>query len=159
MHRIGIISDTHRLLRPEAVAALQKVEHIIHAGDIGGPEVINGLRRIAPVTAIRGNIDSGDWTRGLPATTAMELFGTSFYIIHDLKNLDLDPRAAGFAVVISGHSHSALQQLRDGVLYFNPGSAGPRRFLLPVTLGILHLDGLKVTGEIVPWEIGRTAGF
>jgi putative phosphoesterase len=153
MHRIGIISDTHRLLRLEVVTALQKVEHIIHAGDIGRPEVINGLRRIAPVTAIRGNVDSGNWARSFPGTTAVELFGAAFYVIHDIKNLDLDPRAAGFAAVISGHSHSALQEVRDGVLYFNPGSAGPRRFLLPVSIGILHLDGPKITGEIVPLEV------
>ena len=149
MHRIGVISDTHRLLRPEAVVALQNVEHIIHAGDIGWPAVIEELRRIAPVTAVRGNVDAGDWAHNYPETAAVELFGAVFYVIHDVKNLDLDPRAAGFAAVISGHSHSARQGMRDGVLYFNPGSAGPRRFHLPVTVGILTLDDLQVTGEII----------
>jgi putative phosphoesterase len=153
MHRIGVISDTHRLLRPEAVTALQKVEHIIHAGDIGGPDIIDELHRIAPVTAVSGNIDRGDWTCRFPSTAAVELFGVAFYIIHDVKNLDLDPRAAGFTAVIFGHSHAARQEARDGVLYFNPGSAGPRRFLLPVTIGILNLDGSKITGEIVALDV------
>jgi putative phosphoesterase len=153
MHRIGVISDTHRLLRPEALTALRTVEHIIHAGDIGGPDVIDELRRIAPVTAIRGNVDGGAWAGKFPGTAAVELFGVAFYVIHDLKKLDLDPRAAGFAAVISGHSHAALQEVRKGVLYFNPGSAGPRRFLLPVTIGILNLDGSEVTGEIVQLSV------
>lgn len=149
MHRIGVISDTHRLLRLEAVAALQNVEHIIHAGDIGWPAVISELRRIAPVTAVRGNVDAGDWACNYPATAAVELFGAVFYVIHDIKNLDLDPGTAGVTAVISGHSHSARQEMRNGVLYFNPGSAGPRRFHLPVTLGILTLEGLQVAGEII----------
>jgi putative phosphoesterase len=153
MHRIGIISDTHRLLRPEAIAALQGVEHIIHAGDIGWPAVIDELRRIAPVTAVRGNVDAGDWARNYPETAAVELFGAAFYVIHDIKNLDLDPRAAGFAAVICGHSHAARQEMKNGVLYFNPGSAGPRRFHLPVTVGILALGGLQVTGEIVMLDV------
>jgi putative phosphoesterase len=153
MHRIGVISDTHRLLRPEAIAALQGVEHIIHAGDIGWPSIIDELRRIAPVTAVRGNVDAGDWARQYPATAAVELFGVEFYVIHDIKNLDLDPSAAGFMAVIYGHSHEASQKMRNGVLYFNPGSAGPRRFHLPVTLGILTLDGAQITGEIVSLDV------
>ncbi len=149
MHRIGVISDTHRLLRPEAIAALQGVEHIIHAGDIGCQPIIEELSKIAPVTAVRGNVDAGDWARKYRETAAVELFGVLLYVIHDIKNLDLDPKAAGFAAVISGHTHSAKQELRNGVLYFNPGSAGPRRFHLPVTLGILTVDEFRVTGEAV----------
>jgi uncharacterized protein len=153
MHRIGVISDTHRLLRPEATAALQGVDHIIHAGDIGWPSVIHELRRIAPVTAVRGNVDIGDWARKYPETAAVELFGSIFYVIHNIHSLDLDPSVAGFAGVISGHSHNARQEMRDGVLYFNPGSAGPRRFYLPVTLGILTLDGRQVAGEIMTLDV------
>jgi uncharacterized protein len=153
MHRIGVISDTHRLLRPEATAALQDVEHIIHAGDIGWPAVIEDLRKIAPLTAVRGNVDSGDWVRNYPQAAAVELYGAVFYIIHDLKNLDLDPRIAGFAAVISGHSHAAGQEMRDGVLYFNPGSAGPRRFYLPVTIGILTVDAGKISGDIIELQV------
>jgi hypothetical protein len=153
MHRIGVISDTHRFLRPEAITALQDVEHIIHAGDIGWSDIIDELRRIAPVTAVRGNVDAGDWARTYPATAAVELFGTAFYVIHDIQNLDLDPSAAGFAAVICGHSHAARQEMRNGVLYFNPGSAGPRRFHLPATLGILSLNCSKIRGEIVVLDV------
>jgi uncharacterized protein len=153
MHRIGVISDTHRLLRPEAIEALQGVEHIIHAGDIGLPSVLDDLRKIAPVTAIRGNVDSGDWVRNYPETAAVELGGLVFYVVHDVKNLDLDPAAAGFSAVISGHTHSASQEIRNGVLFFNPGSAGQRRFHLPITIGILTVDGKRVTGEIVALSV------
>jgi len=153
MHRIGVISDTHRFLRPEAIAALYGVHHIIHAGDIGWPSIIDDLRKIAPVTAIRGNVDSGDWARNYPETAAVELGGLVFYAVHDVKNLDLDPAAAGFSAVISGHTHSASQEIRNGVLYFNPGSAGPRRFHLPVTIGILTADGGQVTGGIVALNV------
>ncbi len=149
MRRIGVISDTHRLVRPEASAALQGVEHIIHAGDIGWPAVIDELRNIAPVTAIRGNVDIGDWARKYPETAVVELNGISIYVIHDLKNLDLDPRVAGFSAVVSGHSHAPMQQMRDGVLYFNPGSAGPRRFHLPVTMGYLTISDGRISGEII----------
>src|SRR5947207_11909486 len=124
---IGIISDTHGLLRPEAVELLLGSEHIIHAGDIGAPEIVLALRKIAPVTAIRGNVDRQAWARGFPETEVVELGGLHIYVIHDVNALDLNPKAAGFAAVISGHSHQPKQETKDGVLYFNPGSAGPRR--------------------------------
>lgn len=146
---IGVISDTHGLLRPEAIAALHKSQHIIHAGDVGAPEILDELARIAPLTAIRGNVDKGAWAGKLPETTVVELGGVSIYILHDLGQLDLKPEAAGFQVVISGHSHVPRQEMRDSVLYFNPGSAGPRRFKLPVTVGRLIIERKKVRGEIV----------
>lgn len=136
---IGIISDTHGLLRPEAVERLAGVDHIIHAGDIGAPEVIEGLRRIAPVTAIKGNVDRGDWAAVYPATEFVKLGGRFFYVLHNLKELDLDPGAAGIDVVVSGHSHQPKIETVDGVLYLNPGSAGPRRFTLPIALATLEL--------------------
>jgi uncharacterized protein len=145
---IGVISDTHGLLRPEAVAALRGSQHIIHAGDVGAPEILDELRKLAPVTAIRGNIDKAAWARTLPETEVLELGGISIYILHDLAQLDLNPAAAGFRVVISGHSHIAKQETR-GVLYFNPGSAGPKRFKLPITLGKLIIEHGKVRGEII----------
>ncbi|MFZ0808164.1 MAG: metallophosphoesterase family protein, partial [Candidatus Sulfotelmatobacter sp.] len=126
------MSDTHGMLRPEAVAALRGVDHIIHAGDVGAPEILQELAKIAPVTAIRGNVDKGAWARKLPETEVLELGGISIYVLHDLAQLDLKPEAAGFGVVISGHSHVPKQEVRGGVLYFNPGSAGPRRFKLPI---------------------------
>ncbi len=153
MHRIGVISDTHRLLRPEALQALQGVEHIIHAGDIGWPSIVDELGQIAPVTAVRGNVDVGDWVRPYPSTAVLELHGLFFYIVHDIKNLDLDPRAAGFAAVIYGHSHSARQETHDGVFYFNPGSAGPRRFHLPVTVGILTIEDSRISAEVIPLDV------
>lgn len=146
---IGVISDTHGLLRPEALAALQGSQHIIHAGDIGAPEILTNLSTIAPVTAIRGNIDHDTWARKLPETDVLEIRGLSIYILHNLAQLDLKPEAAGFKVVISGHSHIAKQETRNGVLYFNPGSAGPRRFKLPVTVGRLIIEKGKVRAEIV----------
>ena len=129
---IGVISDTHGLLRAEALAALRGSEHIIHAGDVGAPEILDELSATAPVTAVRGNVDKGAWARKLPETEVVELGGISVYVLHDLAQLDLKPEAAGFKVVISGHSHVPKQETREGVLYFNPGSAGPRRFTLPV---------------------------
>lgn len=148
---IGVISDTHGLLRPEAVRALRGADHIIHAGDVGAPEILQQLASIAPgaVTAIRGNVDNADWARGLPETEVVELAGVSIYVLHDLAQLDLKPDAAGFKVVISGHSHVPKQAKRSGVLYFNPGSAGPRRFKLPVTVGKLTVSDGNVRGEIV----------
>ncbi len=134
---IGILSDTHGLLRPEALRALQGAGHILHAGDVGDPAILEALRVIAPVTAIRGNIDERGPCSRLPATETVELSGRIFYMLHDRHNLDLDPVAAGFAAVISGHSHRPAIEWRDDVLYFNPGSAGPRRFSLPITLGLL----------------------
>ena len=147
MH-IGVISDTHGLLRPQAIRALRGSEHIVHAGDVGAREILEELKAMAPVTAIRGNIDEGAWA-GLPETELVELGGVSIYVLHDLTKLDLKPAAAGVKVVISGHSHVPKQETRDGVLYFNPGSAGPRRFQLPITVGRLLIAGGVVSGEIV----------
>jgi putative phosphoesterase len=137
--RIGIISDTHGLLRPEAEQRLAGVDHIIHGGDIGRPEIIDALRRIAPVTAIRGNVDNGDWAVAYPETKLVRMAGRSIYILHDLKTLQLDPIARGIDVVVSGHSHVPEIDTTDGVLYLNPGSAGRRRFRLPVTLATLEV--------------------
>jgi len=139
--RIGIISDTHGLLRPEAVDRLAGVDHIIHAGDIGAPEVIEGLRRIAPVTAIRGNVDRDGWAAAYSPTEFVKLGGRFFHVLHDVNQLDLDPVAAGIDVVVSGHSHRPKIETVDGVLYLNPGSAGPRRFTLPIALATLELTG------------------
>jgi len=146
---IGVISDTHGLLRPEAVEALRGSGHIIHAGDVGAPEVLESLAAIAPVTAVRGNVDKGPLARRLPETEVLEFNGISIYVLHDLARLDLKPRAAGFAAVVSGHSHVPKQESRDGVLYFNPGSAGPRRFKLPVSIGKLCVEGSSVRGELI----------
>jgi len=144
--RIGIISDTHGLLRPEAGTALTGVNHIIHAGDIGRPDIVEALRRIAPVTAIRGNVDSGEWAREYPDTQLVRLAGRSIYILHDLKTLNADP-GAGVDVIISGHSHVPKIDTVGGVLYLNPGSAGPRRFKLPITLATLEVvpEGMRPT--------------
>ena len=146
---IGVISDTHGLLRPEALEALRRSEHIIHAGDVGVPEILEKLSAIAPVTAVRGNVDKGAWALGLPETQVLELGGVSIYVLHDLAQLDLEPKTAGFAAVVSGHSHVPKQELRDGVLYFNPGSAGPRRFKLPVSIGKLFVEDGRVRGELL----------
>ncbi|TCK74093.1 hypothetical protein C7378_1713 [Acidipila rosea] len=145
--RVGVISDTHGLLRPEALAALAGVAHILHAGDVGDPAILDTLRTLAPVTAIRGNIDRSGPCAALPATELVTLNGVSLYMLHDVNDLDLDPAAAGARVVISGHSHQPARYERRGVLYFNPGSAGPRRFSLPVSLGFLHL-GAEIHAEI-----------
>ena len=145
---IGVISDTHGLLRPEALEALRGSEHVIHAGDVGSPEILEKLSAIAPLTAVRGNVDKRAWSRRLPETDVLELGGVSIYVLHDLAQLDLKPKAAGFGVVISGHSHVPKQEMLDGVLYFNPGSAGPRRFKLPVSVGRLILDDGSVRGQL-----------
>jgi putative phosphoesterase len=144
---IGVISDTHGLLRPEAVELLRGSEHIIHAGDIGSPDIVPALKKIAPVTAIRGNVDTQSWASRFAETEVVELAGLHIFVIHDVNALDLNPRAAGFAAVISGHSHQPKQETRDGVLYFNPGSAGPRRFKLPISVGRLEIDaqGIQAT--------------
>jgi putative phosphoesterase len=136
---IGLISDTHGLVRREAVEALAGVARILHAGDIGGPEVLEQLRSIAPVEAVRGNNDKGDWTVPLPPVLAIELAGVNIHMLHDLKELEIDPTAAGIDVVVSGHSHKPNASERDGVWFVNPGSAGPRRFTLPVTVGFLDI--------------------
>ena len=150
---IGVISDTHGSLRPEALQALRGSEHIIHAGDIGAPEILEQLAAIAPVTAIRGNIDKRVWARKLPEAEVVEIAGISIYVLHDLARLDLKPEAAGFKVVIYGHSHVPKQETRSGVLYFNPGSAGPRRFKLPVTVGRIALRERKIEAEILSLSV------
>ncbi|MCU1248235.1 MAG: phosphodiesterase, family [Edaphobacter sp.] len=143
---IGVISDTHGLLRPEAVAALRGVEHILHAGDVGNRAILDELREIAPVTAIRGNVDVSGACAELPATDVVELGGRLFYLVHSVQDLDINPVAAGVAMVVSGHSHKASVQVHDGVIYFNPGSAGPRRFTLPVTVGFVTVeDGVEAS--------------
>jgi uncharacterized protein len=135
---VGLISDTHGLLREEAVRAMRGCELIIHAGDVGKPAIIDALRDLAPVVVVRGNIDDGPWGEGLPSTAIAEIDGKTIYVLHNIRELDLDPAAAGFHVVVSGHSHKPAQFETSGVLYINPGSAGPRRFDLPIT--VAHLD-------------------
>jgi uncharacterized protein len=155
VHTLGVISDTHGLLRPEAVAALQGVERIVHAGDIGSPDVLTALARIAPVSAVRGNNDRDAWAKVIPETDVVEVGDVSLYVLHDLHELDLDPRAAGFAAVIAGHSHQPKLEERDGVLFLNPGSAGPRRFKLPISLARLTVAGPRVRAELVTLEIAK----
>jgi len=147
--KIGVIADTHGLLRPEAVELLRGSQHIIHAGDIGSAEIIPALEKIAPVTAIRGNVDTQSWARRFAETEVVELEGLHIYVVHDANALDLNPKAAGFAAVISGHSHQPKQEMKDSVLYFNPGSAGPRRFKLPISVGRLVIAEGKVSAEIL----------
>jgi hypothetical protein len=146
---IGVISDTHGLLRPEAIKALRGSTHIIHAGDIGDPKILGALAEIAPVTAVRGNVDRERWAAKIPLTNVLELNGISIYVLHILQDLDLKPEAAGFAVVIYGHSHVPKKETKNGVLYFNPGSAGPRRFRLPVTVGKVMVQGSTVSSQII----------
>jgi uncharacterized protein len=147
--KIGLISDTHGLLRPEAVEALSGVQRIIHAGDIGTAEILEKLSAIAPVDAVRGNNDNGPWADRIPLYQALEFAGVSLYVLHDVKEMDIDPEAAGFRVVIAGHSHQPRIQERDGVQYVNPGSAGPRRFSLPVTIAYLELTEGKAHAQVV----------
>jgi uncharacterized protein len=147
---IGIISDTHGLLRPEAQHALLGVELIIHAGDVGDPEILTQLKLIAPVFAVRGNVDTQPWAQKLPLSTVVETSGFRFYVLHNLRDLDLKPQAAGFDAVISGHTHQAKQHHDTGVLYLNPGSAGPRRFQLPATLALLDIGKKPWKMQIVP---------
>ena len=146
---IGVISDTHGLLRPEARRALRGCELILHAGDVGSWEILRDLREIAPVVAVRGNIDTQDWAKWMKAVEVAEHAGRSFYILHNIADLDLKPQAAGMAAVIYGHSHKPSIEWRDGVLYFNPGSAGPRRFHLPVTVGRIEIANGELQPEIV----------
>jgi uncharacterized protein len=154
---IGVISDTHRLLRPEAEAALAGSELIVHAGDIGDPTVLERLRAIAPVTAVRGNNDRGAWAARLGEIEVLEVSGRTLYVLHDLKTVRRDLRAAGVDVVIAGHSHRPSIERREGILYVNPGSAGPRRFSLPVSLARLTIDREHVEAEIVELAILRSA--
>jgi len=150
--RIGLIADTHGLLRPEAVQALQGSDLIIHAGDIGTAAVLQALRALAPVTAVRGNIDKGHWAQALPASAALQIAGVGVYVLHDLQALDLVPEAAGLRVVVSGHSHRPSVQERNGVLYVNPGSAGPRRFRLPVGVALMTVQDQVVEVSLVPLD-------
>ena len=147
MTTIGVISDTHGLVRSQAIAALRGCAAIVHAGDIGKPEVLDELRELAPLTAIRGNVDT--WATDLPDTAVVTFAGQRLYVIHDVKKLELDPRAAGFAAVISGHSHVPRAEIRDGVLYLNPGSAGPRRFKLPISVATLRIGPHGLESELI----------
>jgi len=156
--RVGIISDTHGLLRPEAERALQGVNLIIHAGDVGDPGILIHLKGIAPVFAVRGNVDTCAWAQELPSTTVVEAEGVSFFVLHNLQELDLRPDASGFHFVISGHTHRPEQTERHGVLYINPGSAGPRRFQLPVTLALVNLRKRRWKAEFVELLSGSYAG-
>jgi len=149
MMLIGVISDTHGLLRPEALAALAGVDRILHAGDVGDPAILDSLRTIAPITAIRGNIDTHGPCAQLPATEAVELEGKLFYLVHSIHDLDINPQAAGIATVISGHSHKPSIETRKGILYLNPGSAGPRRFSLPVTVALVKISEAGLAPRIV----------
>jgi putative phosphoesterase len=153
MPRIGVISDTHGLVRPEALRALAGAALIVHAGDVGGPEVLDALRALAPVVAIRGNNDRGAWAAALAPTEVVAHGGRSLYLLHDLGELDLDPRAAGFDAVIAGHSHRPRIEWRDGVLYLNPGSAGPRRFRLPVSVARLEVGARGLEAEILTLDV------
>ncbi|SRR6266571_24697 len=150
---VGVISDTHGLLRPEAVAALEGSDVIIHAGDIGTPEVVEHLRQVAPTFAVRGNNDEGAWAVGVPLTQVVQVGDLLFYVLHQGAQLDLDPVAMGYAAVVSGHSHRPSVQFRDGVLYLNPGSAGPRRFKLPVVVARVGVVGREMRPEIVELDV------
>jgi putative phosphoesterase len=147
--RVGLISDTHGLLRSEALAFLRGSDFIVHAGDIGDAEVLEELRRLAPLTAVRGNNDKGPWANGVAETEVLQVGEVFIYVLHDLAELELDPSAAGFQVVVSGHSHNPRIEERHGVLYVNPGSSGPRRFKLPIAVAELHVAGSSVKARIV----------
>jgi putative phosphoesterase len=153
MPRIGVISDTHGLVRPQALRALAGADLIVHAGDVGSAEVLDALRAVAPVVAVRGNNDRGAWASSLAETEVVQTDGRSLYVLHDLKELDLDPRVAGFDAVIAGHSHQPRIDRRDGVLYLNPGSAGPRRFRLPIAFAWLAVDAAGLDAEIVHLDV------
>lgn len=150
---IGVISDTHGLLRPEALVALAEAEQILHAGDVGNPEILDALREIAPVTAIRGNVDVHGPCAQLPATEAVEFGGRLFYMIHSVRDLDIDPVAAQVSVVVSGHSHKPGIERKKGVMYLNPGSAGPRRFELPISVALVTVGEGGVEARIVELEV------
>lgn len=150
---IGVVSDTHGLVRPEALHRLKGVDRIVHAGDIGSRDVLLALEAIAPVTAVRGNNDRDAWARAIPETALVEVGRVRLYVLHDVKTLAVDPRAAGLDAVIAGHSHRPSQVERDGVLFLNPGSIGPRRFTLPVAMAILTVRGARVRAEIVHLDV------
>jgi putative phosphoesterase len=147
--RVGLISDTHGLLRPEALGFLAGADHIVHGGDIGGPEILERLAQLAPLTVVRGNNDSAPWARAIPDSARLDLGGVALYVIHDIKQLSIDPHAAGVRVVVSGHSHRPACSERDGVLYVNPGSAGRRRFSLPIAAGELLVEAGDVKVKLV----------
>jgi putative phosphoesterase len=153
--KIGLISDTHGLLRPEALQALRGSDLIVHAGDVGDPTILEALAKIASVIAMRGNVDTADWAKSLPETAVAEADGVNIYVLHDSKTLDLDPKASQFHIVISGHSHKPSRSEKNGVLYINPGSAGPRRFNLPITVGTLDLGATPWAVEFVDLEKER----
>jgi putative phosphoesterase len=154
-HRLGLISDTHGLLRRQAVEALRGSELIIHAGDVGDPKILEELRKLAPVVAVRGNVDTEEWAEALPLTAVAEAGSVLIYVLHDANALDLNPAAAGFRIVVSGHSHKPVKIVRDSVLYVNPGSAGPRRFQLPVSLARLDLATTPFEVEFATLEDWR----
>ncbi len=147
--RIGVISDTHGLLRPQALATLRGVDHILHAGDVGDDAILDALQEIAPLTAIRGNVDASGRCGALPPTQFVELGAKNFYLVHSQNDLDIKPAAAGVHLVVFGHSHQPLIETRDGVIFLNPGSAGPRRFKLPISLAIVDLEDGKLTSRII----------
>jgi hypothetical protein len=151
--RVGVISDTHGLLRPEALQALRGAEHILHAGDVGDPAILDALLTIAPVTAIRGNVDEGGPCGRLAPTELAELGGRDIYMLHDVKKLDLNPGASGISAIVFGHSHKPLVEWRRGVLFLNPGSAGPRRFQLPVSVAWLDIEATGLSAQIVELDV------
>jgi uncharacterized protein len=153
LHVIGLISDTHGLVRPEAIEALRGVDLVIHAGDIGKPEVLDALKAVSPLVAIKGNNDIGAWAKPLPDTQLVQTANTKLFVIHNVKELDCDPAAEGYKVIISGHSHKPSILARDGVLFVNPGSAGPRRFKLPVAVGKLFIQNQKVNAELIELHV------
>jgi len=157
MTRVGVISDTHGLLRPEAIAALEGSDLIVHAGDVGDPQILEELARLAPVRAVRGNVDHGPWASALPRTEVVEVEGVRLYVLHIREDLDLDPAAAGFAFVIFGHTHTPLLERQREVFYLNPGSAGPRRFDLPVGVARIDVDGAHAEAELIELKVSRTS--
>jgi len=157
MARVGLISDTHGLLRPEAAAFLRGSDFIVHAGDIGRAAVLDELAALAPLTVVRGNNDRDPWASSVRETEVLEVGEVLIYVLHDLAELDLDPAAAGFRVVVSGHSHRPSVEARDGVLYVNPGSSGPRRFKLPIAVAELHVEGASVEARLVELELSGAA--
>jgi uncharacterized protein len=157
MPLLGVISDTHGLVRPQALAALAGVDHIVHAGDIGGPDVLTALRALAPVTAVRGNNDRQPWADAIHERETITLAGVSIHVLHDVKELELDPVTSGVHAVIAGHSHRPRIERRHGVLFLNPGSAGPRRFTLPVSVARLRVDDGRLEAEIVELDVAPPA--
>ncbi|GIZ12543.1 metallophosphoesterase family protein [Pseudomonas sp. NCCP-436] len=150
---IGLIADTHGLLRAEALAALRGVDQLIHAGDIGGPQILAELERLAPLSVVRGNNDKGIWAEAIPERLTLRLGAVAIHVLHDLKQLNLDPATEGISVVVAGHSHKPLHEYRNGALYLNPGSAGPRRFRLPIGVARLKIDGDKAQAELLELQV------